>query len=40
MESRGVKAVRLVKEGRSIAVAAKEAGVSEFWLKLKWESKK
>jgi hypothetical protein len=40
MESRGIKAVRLVKEGRSIAFAAKEAGVSEFWLGLVMERKK
>ena len=40
MESRSRKAVRLVKEGRSIPFAAKEAGVSEFWLKLKMEREK
>ena len=40
MESRGVKAIRLVKEGRSIALAAKETGVSEFWLTLVMEREK
>jgi len=39
MESRGVKAMRLVREGRSIEIAAKESGVSEYWLRSKMEKK-
>ena len=38
-ESRGVKAMRLVREGISVKEAAKQAGVSEFWLGLKQRRK-
>jgi molybdenum-dependent DNA-binding transcriptional regulator ModE len=37
MTGRAIKAVRLVRQGRSIAQAAKEAGVSEYWLRLKMD---
>ena len=39
-ESRGAKADRLVREGKSVAQAAREAGVSEFWLQLRVDRQK
>lgn len=34
-ESRGMKADRLIREGKTVAEAARIAGVSQFWLSLR-----
>lgn len=39
-ESRGAKADRLIRDGKSVAQAAQEAGVSEFWLQLRIDRQK
>lgn len=39
-ESRAAKADRLIQEGKSVTIAAREAGVSEFWLRLRYNRSK
>ena len=39
-ESRGMKADRLIREGKSVAEAARISGVSQYWLQLRYDRQK